>query len=595
MLLLLLGTATGASLQLLEFLRRGGTIGTENVPACGVTGHPGLLAAQTLTRALPHWLAPVTRTETPPQHFRALPSPWLWVESCRSRCLCHLLLAFRCPAFCAMLRLVAALFCLALLGRLAAGHSTAGGVVMIESAAQFEDSTKSGDWLLFFGTNWCKHCQSLMPHFQEAAEQSRPLSVRFAKIDCDSQRSLCDRFDVNGYPTLYFYRNGMKTSYEGARTTEALVQFVSKLQEPAVHVTTTAELLTSAVRGAPSQTQVAFVLVGSSGPAAAVFQSVAETLQAMPLLFIAAPSDAVVQSSVLGQGNKRLERALASTSTRPLVLAFSLTNVEDLSLYADWSVLESQAPSAAQGGLLSWVQDHELPTVAPMNMVSFASIRRRDKIAVLLATAKPVPDPHLLQTFRRVAAASRGSGANRLQFLHVDITEYAPWAENVLGIHGEKDTPCVVAFDVAEGRRWSLPGRWLIDEDGSSSPAQQQLSQFAQDVAADRLTAVYVGQGTRSNKGFWGYVTHLVRSLNRFVQDHPILALLSAVSVMGLLGVLVWLCMAGPEPTAVRPSVLPKTPVVGAGARDSSSGDDSDEDGRTIAAGPKMPLDKKNE
>ena len=61
--------------------------------------------------------------------------------------------------------------------------------------------------------------QKLAPAWEELAaafESNKKVSI--AKVDCTQAQSLCQTYEVKGYPTLAYFRNGKKTeNYRGAR------------------------------------------------------------------------------------------------------------------------------------------------------------------------------------------------------------------------------------------------------------------------------------------------------------------------------------------------------------------------------------------
>jgi thioredoxin domain-containing protein 5 len=55
-------------------------------------------------------------------------------------------------------------------------------------------------------------------------------NVKIAKVDCTMQenREICNIQEVNGFPTLFIYKNGQKISeYNGSRSLDDLFEFVS--------------------------------------------------------------------------------------------------------------------------------------------------------------------------------------------------------------------------------------------------------------------------------------------------------------------------------------------------------------------------------
>ncbi|CAA0816773.1 Protein disulfide-isomerase like 2-1 [Striga hermonthica] len=84
--------------------------------------------------------------------------------------------------------------------------------------------------LVEFYAPWCGHSKKLAPEYEKLGESfKKAKSVLIGKVDCDDQENLCSKYDVSGYPTIkWFPKESLEPKmYEGARTTEALAEFVN--------------------------------------------------------------------------------------------------------------------------------------------------------------------------------------------------------------------------------------------------------------------------------------------------------------------------------------------------------------------------------
>jgi protein disulfide-isomerase A1 len=148
--------------------------------------------------------------------------------------------------------------CLALLLSLAFTICTADDIkreenVLVLNKSNFDEAIGNQYLLVEFYAPWCGHCKALAPEYAKAATLlvDEGSDILLGKVDATEESELAEQFEVRGYPTLKFFRNGKPSEYGGGRTAEDIVKWLKKKTGPPAVDLTTEEQATKFKESAP--------------------------------------------------------------------------------------------------------------------------------------------------------------------------------------------------------------------------------------------------------------------------------------------------------------------------------------------------------
>jgi len=107
--------------------------------------------------------------------------------------------------------------------------------VVALTTLSFEQFVKDNrQTLVEFYAPWCGHCKKLAPEYEKAASKLKTSGVQLAKVDATEEKDLASKYNVKGFPTLMWFEDAKQVDYDGGRTADTIIEWVTSMTGPAV-------------------------------------------------------------------------------------------------------------------------------------------------------------------------------------------------------------------------------------------------------------------------------------------------------------------------------------------------------------------------
>merc|ERR1712203_547618 len=200
--------------------------------------------------------------------------------------------------------------------------------VAVLNVENFDEVIEGNEFVLVeFYAPWCGHCKALAPEYAKAAGilAEKESKIVLAKLDATEEGAVAEKFEVRGYPTLKFFRNGKATEYGGGRTADTIVSWLDKKTGPPALALASVEEATAFVAG--KDVAVIGVFPDQTTDAAKAFLAAASSIDDIPFA-ITSSAEVAAEHKIEGEAVLLLKTfddgraVLAEDITEAAVAAF---------------------------------------------------------------------------------------------------------------------------------------------------------------------------------------------------------------------------------------------------------------------------------
>merc|ERR1712037_925823 len=275
--------------------------------------------------------------------------------------------------------------------------------VSVLTVENFDEVIEGNEFVLVeFYAPWCGHCKALAPEYAKAAGilAEKESKIVLAKLDAAEEGAVAEKFEVRGYPTLKFFRNGKATEYGGGRTADTIVSWLEKKTGPPALALASVEEATAFVAG--KDVAVIGVFADQTTDAAKAYLAAASSIDDIPFA-ITSSAEVAAEHKIEGEAVLLLK----TFDDGRAVLAEDIT----------------------EAGVAAFIAGESLPLVVDFNQETAQKIFSGDIKSHLLAFLSAKADSHADDVAMLQSIAKENKG--KMLFVTINTDDDKIEAENI--------------------------------------------------------------------------------------------------------------------------------------------------------------------
>ena len=265
--------------------------------------------------------------------------------------------------------------------------------------------------IIYFYAPWCGHCRVFEPEYQKASPILQKDNIYLAKIDSSNNNLSTQKYKVNGFPTIIFFKKGIPYEFEGGRSGKELINWARKKAGNPLQILQTKEDL----KQFKSNNDVCLVYFGDSTEDIKRFSDISMLIEEYPFAI-------VKDSSLINKYSKN----------------------GTIILYKQFDEKESELKNFNKRKLLEFIKQNALPKVMVLNDRSVQYIfQKKNPALVLFASNETQYWNNYVELLIKISDNIKG----KIALVMTDIKEgIESRLADYVGIN-QKDLPLVAILD----------------------------------------------------------------------------------------------------------------------------------------------------
>ena len=277
--------------------------------------------------------------------------------------------------------------------------------------------------IIYFYAPWCAHCKIFDPEYHKASSILKKENIFLAKIDSSNNNLSSQKYKINGFPTIIFFKKGIPYEFQGGRTGKELINWSRKKAGNPLQLLKTKEDL----KQFKSENDICLVYYGNITQEIKRFSDVSMIIEEYPFGLV---------------NNSDLIKKYSKEGTIVLYKHFDEKKVE----LTNFNKIK----------LIEFIRQNALPKVMVFNDKSVQFIFQKKNPALVLFSSNATENwNYYINTMTQVSEKIKG----KIILVMTDIKEgIAARLADYVGI-GEKDLPLVAILDTrVDFKKYKMKG-----------------------------------------------------------------------------------------------------------------------------------------